>query len=150
LNNFRQLLQKSGYVSYKKFDDYYEQDILFASRLKKNALVEVIKEHPLRPDSVIKKDRTVILGKEGTTKMHHPLRCVETEDQEGNAIVIVTNAFKQSAEEIGDIYRYRWQIELTDFLYSRVLKACLNNLHGCGPGQYDHHLLGIMAINVAT
>ena len=44
--------------------------------------------------------------------MHHPLRCVETEDLEGNAVVIITNAFKQSAEEIGDIYIYRWQIEL--------------------------------------
>jgi hypothetical protein len=120
-----------AYVSYKKFDDYCEQDILFASRLKKNALVEVIKEHPLKPDSVIKKDRTVILGKEGTTKMHHPLRCVETEDQEGNAIVIVTNAFKQSAEEIGDIYRYRWQIEL----FFKWIKQHLQVKHFYGYSQ---------------
>ena len=96
-----------AYVDYKKFDDYCERGILFVSRLKKSALVEVVKECPITPGSKIKKDRIVILGKEGTTKMHHPLRCVETEDLEGNAIIIVTNVFKQSAEEIGDIYIYR-------------------------------------------
>ena len=99
-----------AYIDYKKFDEYCEKGILFVSRLKKGALVEVVKECPLTPGSKIKKDRTVILGKEGTTKMRYPLRCVETEDMEGNAIVIVTNVFKQSAEEIGDIYIHRWQI----------------------------------------
>ena len=99
-----------AYLDYKKFDDYCENGILFASRLKKNALVEVIKELPVIPGSKIKKDRIVILGKDGFTKMHRPLRCIETEDLEGNQIIIITNDFKISAEEIGDIYRYRWQI----------------------------------------
>jgi hypothetical protein len=101
-----------AYLDYKKFDEYCENGILFASRLKKNALVEVIKELPVTPGSKIKKDCTVILGKDGFTKMYHPLRYIETEDLEGNQIVIITNDFKMSAEEIGDIYRYRWQIEL--------------------------------------
>lgn len=101
-----------GYLDYKKFDDYCEQGIFFASRLKKNALVEVVKELPVKPGSVIKKDRIVILGKDGLTKMHHPLRSIETEDLNGNPIIIITNNFELPAEEIGDIYRYRWQIEL--------------------------------------
>jgi len=101
-----------AYLDYKKFDDYCENGILFASRLKKNALVEVVKKLPVTPGSKIKKDCIVILGKDGFTKMHHPLRYIETEDLEGNQIIIITNDFKMSAEEIGDIYRYRWQIEL--------------------------------------
>lgn len=101
-----------AYVDYKKFDDYCEKGILFASRLKKNALVKVIKELPVPPGSKIKKDSIVILGKDGFTKMDHPLRRIETEDIEGNLVIIITNDFKLSAEEIGDIYRYRWQIEL--------------------------------------
>ena len=44
--------------------------------------------------------------------MNHPLRCVETEDLEGKPVVIITNVFKLTAEEIGDIYINRWQIEL--------------------------------------
>ena len=49
-----------AYVDYKKFDDYCEKGILFASRLKKSALVEVVKELPVTPGSKIKKDRIVI------------------------------------------------------------------------------------------
>lgn len=101
-----------AYVDYKKFDEYCEKDILFASRLKKNALVEVVKELPIATESKIKKESIVILGKDGSTKMNHPLRYIETEDSEGNSITIITNDFKLSAEEISDIYRYRWQIEL--------------------------------------
>ena len=63
-----------AYVDYKKFDDYCEKSILFVSRLKKSALVEVVKERSVTPGSKIKKDSIVILGKDGSTKMHHPLR----------------------------------------------------------------------------
>ncbi|EGW37647.1 transposase, IS4 family domain protein [Desulfosporosinus sp. OT] len=44
--------------------------------------------------------------------MEHDLRLVITKDTEGKAIMILTNDFTMTAEEIGDIYRYRWQIEL--------------------------------------
>ena len=101
-----------AYIDYKTFDIYCEKGIRFASRLKENAIVEVIEEYPLSPNSHIKKDQKVRLGKEGTTKMKYELRLVITEDLDGNPIVIVTNDFQLSAEEIGDIYRYRWKIEL--------------------------------------
>jgi len=120
-----------AYVDYKKFDDYCKKGILFASRLKKSALVEVVKELFITPGSKIKRDRIVFLGKEGTTKMHHPLRCVETEDLEGNAIIIITNDFKLSAEEIGDIYIYRWQIEL----FFKWIKQHLQVKHFYGYSQ---------------
>ena len=57
-----------AYVDYKKFDAYCEQGILFASRLKKNALVEEVKDLPIRTGSIIKKDCIVILGKDGFTR----------------------------------------------------------------------------------
>lgn len=43
--------------------------------------------------------------------MSQPLRLIETEDAEGNSVTIVTNCFGLSAKEIGDLYRYRWEIE---------------------------------------
>jgi len=101
-----------AYLDYQKFDNYCEKGIRFVTRLKKNALVEVVKELTVTPGGKIKKDRIVILGEEGSTKMNHPLRCVETEDLEGKPVVIITNVFKLTAEEIGDIYINRWQIEL--------------------------------------
>ncbi|MCK4261113.1 MAG: transposase, partial [Halanaerobiales bacterium] len=57
-------------------------------------------------------ERIVYLGKEGTTKMKNPLRLIETRDTNDNPIIIVTNDFDLSTEEISMIYRKRWQIEL--------------------------------------
>jgi hypothetical protein len=101
-----------GYVDYKKFDRYCEEGIRFASRLKGNAIVEVIADLPVNPDSKVKKDQIVYLGKDGVTKMEHPLRLITTEDTQGQPVVIVTNDFKLTAEELSEIYRNRWQIEL--------------------------------------
>ena len=120
-----------AYVDYKKFDAYCEQGILFASRLKKNALVEEVKDLPIRTGSIIKKDCIVILGKDGFTKMNHPLRYIETEDTEGNPVVIITNNFKLSGEEIADIYRYRWQIEI----FFKWIKQHLHIKHFYGLSQ---------------
>ncbi|AKX94897.1 hypothetical protein MTHERMOG20_26120 [Moorella thermoacetica] len=101
-----------GYVDYKKFDRYCEEGIRFASRLKGNAIVEVIADLPVNSYSKVKKDQIVYLGKDGVTKMKHPLRLITTEDTQGQPVVIVTNDFQLKAEELSEIYRNRWQIEL--------------------------------------
>lgn len=44
--------------------------------------------------------------------MEHDLRLVITMDTKGKSVMILTNDFNITAEEIGTIYRYRWQIEL--------------------------------------
>jgi len=101
-----------GYIDYKKFDNYCEKGIRFVTRLKGNAVIEVVAELPVDPDGPIKKHQIVYLGKEGINMMKNPLRLVETEDTQGNPVIIITNDLKLKAEEIGTIYRYRWQIEL--------------------------------------
>ena len=100
-----------GYNDYKKFDDYCEKGILFVTRLKSNAIINVIADNPVDPDGVIDKDQIVRLG-EGRNQMKRDLRLIETKDTEGNPVIILTNDFARSALEIGDIYRYRWQIGL--------------------------------------
>ncbi|MDK2822040.1 MAG: putative transposase, partial [Clostridia bacterium] len=101
-----------GYVDYKKFDSYCKNSTRFVSRIKNNALVEVIKEFPLKPQNNIKKDQLVYLGKDKITKMKDSVRLIETEDNEGKPVIIITNDFKLDVEKIGAIYRRRWQIEL--------------------------------------
>lgn len=120
-----------GYVDYKKFDSYCENGTRFVSCLKSNALVEVVEELPLNLESNIKKDQLVYLGKDGTTKMQHPLRLIETEDSEGNPVIIITNDFELAAEEISDMYHNRWQIEI----YIKWLKQNFHVKHFYGLSQ---------------
>jgi hypothetical protein len=100
-----------GYLDYKQFDRYCEKSIRFVTRLKNNACVEVLRELEVEEESVIEEDLIVRLGK-GKKQMEHGLRLVITKDSEGKAIMILTNDFNITAEEIGVIYRCRWQIEL--------------------------------------
>lgn len=87
-----------GYVDYKKFDKYCQKGIRFVTRLKGNAVIEVVAELPVDPDGSIKRHQIVYLGKEGLNKMKHPLRLVETEDTQGNPVIIITNDFKLETE----------------------------------------------------
>jgi hypothetical protein len=43
--------------------------------------------------------------------MQHPLRLIKTKDQEENPVILVTNCFDLTAQEIGDLYRYRWKMD---------------------------------------
>jgi IS4 transposase len=45
-------------------------------------------------------------------RVDNVLRLIETLDSKGNRIRIITNRFDLEAEELSDIYRWRWQIEL--------------------------------------
>ncbi|GGB63920.1 IS4 family transposase ISDha2 [Lentibacillus populi] len=96
-----------GYFNFEKFDTYCAEGIHFVTRIKTNTVVHVIEELPVNPCSPIIREAIVKIG-----KIKYPLRLVETQDNEGNNISIVCNDAKRSAQEIGDLYRTRWQIEL--------------------------------------
>jgi hypothetical protein len=100
-----------GYLDYKLFDQYCDNNTRFVTRLKDNAIIEVIKELPVSTNSQVLKDQLVYLG-DGRKKMRNPLRLLAVIDSQGRRIVIITNDFKLETKAIGDLYRYRWQIEL--------------------------------------
>lgn len=99
-----------GYVDYKKFDEYCEKGIYFATRLKESAVFELV-DHRLVEHEQILSDSIILLGTP-QNQMNHLLRLVESVDSQGNVIEIVTNRFDTTPEEIGEIYRSRWAIEL--------------------------------------
>jgi hypothetical protein len=100
-----------GYLDYKKFDRYCQECIRFVTRLKINAIIEVVKDLPVIPGSPVLKDQIVRLGNL-QTKMEYPVRLIEVLNTKGERIVIISNDFGLKSEEIGAIYRYRWQIEI--------------------------------------
>lgn len=101
-----------GYIDYKLFDKYCSEGIRFVTRLKDNAVIEFTDvERQVKEEGIIEDDVDVILGT-GSRKMEHTLRMVTIDDELNEPFSILTNDFDLSAEELGDIYRYRWQIEL--------------------------------------
>lgn len=96
-----------GYFNFEKFDFYCAKGIRFVTRIKTNTVIHVIEELPVKSSSPILRNAVVKIG-----KMKHPLRLIETLDSKGNKISIVCNDAKISAQEISDLYRTRWQIEL--------------------------------------
>lgn len=100
-----------AYVDYKKFDRYCENGTRFVTRLKGNAIKEVVQDLPVDSNSPFQKHQIVYLGNTNN-KMKHKLRLIETVDTEGHPVIIVTNDFDLTSEEIGDIYKNRWQIEI--------------------------------------
>lgn len=101
-----------GYLDYQEYGRCCREDIFFITRLKKNAVMEVVSESAILEESPVLSDKEVILGG-FYTRMQHSLRAVEVIDSStGEPFFILTNRFDLMAEEIAEIYRLRWQIEL--------------------------------------
>lgn len=100
-----------AYLDYGEFDRYCNEGIFFVLRLKKNAIITVLEEYPVRETDNIISEKIVILGGYGT-KMSNSLRLVELIDSSKNEpFYIATNRNDLTAQQIADIYRLRWQIE---------------------------------------
>lgn len=104
-------LMDRGYLDYRKYDNYCNRGIRFVSRLKDNAVIEEVCELPKPEGTKTIRDVKVILGK-GKKRMKNALRMIETTDSKGQPVRIITNRFDLTAEEIGEMYRSRWQIEV--------------------------------------
>ncbi|WP_047151829.1 IS4 family transposase [Aneurinibacillus tyrosinisolvens] len=100
-----------GYVDYERFDWMTDDGYFFVSRLKKNAVIREIHSFSLPKESTVLSDRMVYIG---TTqnRAENIFRLLEVMDTKGNPLRLITNRFDLSAEEISEIYRSRWAIEL--------------------------------------
>jgi len=116
-----------GYVDYERFDRFCDEGLFFASRLKKNAVIRVLQTFSVSEDSPILSDAMVVLDTP-QKRTEHVYRLIEIHDSQGHLIRIVTNRFDLSAEEIGEIYRSRWMIEL----FFKWLKqhVCIKTFYG--------------------
>src|SRR5690625_2219529 len=100
-----------GYVDYERFDRMTDDGLFFVSRLKKNAVTRNIHAFELPEDSPVIRDDMVYIG---TTqnRAENVFRLIEVEDTKGNMLRLITNRFDLSSDEISEIYRSRWAIEL--------------------------------------
>ena len=103
-----------GYNDYRLFAQWTQSGVYFVTRMKDNALFEVVEEHAAPRNRNILKDQTIRLTGAGAQKKCPPLlRRVEVvREDTGGILVFLTNHHHLGASTIAAIYKERWQIEL--------------------------------------
>ena len=106
-----------GYYSFIWWGDLDAQGCRFVTRLKSNTPTRVVAERPVAEYGPIVVDQVVMLPQRLQYARSHrlgekPVREVHVVIDSGKTLRLVTNDLTSPAEEIADLYRTRWQIEL--------------------------------------
>ena len=108
------LIIDRGYTDYEWFGRLTTDEVFFVTRLKDNAVYEVVEQRPVPERGRIQRDEGIRLtGVDAATKCPQLLRRVEVHDPEKDeTLVFLTNHLQFGATTIAAIYKDRWQIEL--------------------------------------
>lgn len=103
-----------GYVDYKRLYDIELGKSFFVTRMKSNCDYEIEQELFRSRTGAVRHDGIIRLkSKRGRESYPGLIRMVCYHDDEYDRdYVFMTNNFKLSAQEIADIYKARWQVEL--------------------------------------
>ncbi|WP_274366326.1 IS4 family transposase [Paenibacillus thermotolerans] len=100
-----------GYDDYKKMDRWVERNIRFVMRIRDRTSTTVLEEYEVPTGSHITRDAKVKVGS-AFRSMENNVRLVEYLDEQGRTYRILTTRWDVTAEEIAQIYKCRWLIEL--------------------------------------
>jgi hypothetical protein len=119
-----------GVSSRKAFCELDENDCKFVTRLHVDARHVVLKENPLPAvctigNLTVHKDQQIYLYASGTKVVERPFRLIQTQNEKGHRFWFMTNQSDLSCEEILNIYKHRWDIEV----FFRFIKQELNFSH---------------------
>jgi hypothetical protein len=103
-----------GYNDYTLYHDWIEAGIWFVTRLKENAVYEVIEERPVPHNRNIRADQIIrFTGPASSQKCPSTLRRIVVWDPDKEEeIVLLTNHLTFGATTIAAIYKDRWEIEI--------------------------------------
>ena len=103
-----------GYNDYRLFGQWCTQGVFFVTRMKRDALYEVVQEREPPQNRTIVRDQTIRLSSASAhDKCPHLLRRVEAvREDTGETLVFLTNLHHLGASTIAAIYKDRWKIEL--------------------------------------
>ena len=124
-----------GYYDYGWWAGLDEAGCRFVTRLKKNTPFSVIKENRVPRNSNIVSDRIghlpARLANSRKNPLQVPVREITVIIDAGKLLRIVTNDLDAQAQEIADLYKQRWQIEL----FFRWVKQTLRIRHFIGVSE---------------
>ena len=121
-----------GYYDYGWWAVLDDAGCRFVTRLKKNTPFSVVKENCVPKNSNIVSDRIghlpARLANSRSNPLQVPVREISVVIETGKVLRIVTNDLDAPAQEIADLYKQRWQIEL----FFRWVKQTLRIRHFVG------------------
>jgi IS4 transposase len=103
-----------AYTDYALWGRWCSQRVYFVTRIKDNALYEVLGDKRVPQHRHVLKDEQIELrGTKAIERCPYPLRRIELQDPEtGEILVFLTNNFALGASTIAAIYKDRWEIEI--------------------------------------
>jgi hypothetical protein len=124
-----------GYYDYGWWAALDQAGCRIVTRLKANTPFEVVEHRPVSPGSSILSDRIGHLPKRLAASRRNPMsglvREVQVVIETGKVLRIFTNDLTASAQEIADLYKRRWAIEL----FFRCVKQTLKIGHFFGTSE---------------
>ena len=108
------LIFDKGYTDYTFFDRLCTDGVFFVTRMKSNAVYEVIEERTVPQNRHVISDQIIRLtGIDAQDKCAFYLRRIEVWDPKENEILVfLTNNMKLGSTTSAAIYKERWQIEI--------------------------------------
>jgi hypothetical protein len=102
-----------GYNDYALFGRWTAQGVYFVTRMKDNALYEVVGEKEVPRNRHVLRDEMIELrGPKAIEKCPYPLRRIEVYDPETEEVLVfLTNYMNLGATTVAAIYKERWRIE---------------------------------------
>ena len=124
-----------GYYDYGWWATLHQAGCRIVTRLKANTPFTVVEERPVPAGSSILSDRIGYLPKRLAASRRNPMsdlvREIVVEIETGKVLRIFTNDLAASAQEIADLYKRRWAIEL----FFRWVKQTLKITHFFGTSE---------------
>jgi IS4 transposase len=124
-----------GYYDYSWWSQLHEAGCRIVTRFKKNTPLSVVAEQPLKAGSPVLSDRIGHLpermAKSRKNPFGDPVRELRVNTDTGKQLRILTNDLHAPAEEIAELYKRRWQVEL----FFRWIKQTLKIRHFLGTSE---------------
>jgi len=124
-----------GYYDYGWWAELDDVGCRFVTRLKKNTILTIVHENRVPQGGSILSDRIGHLPQRLAGRRHNPLQVPVRElrviNETGHVLRIVSNDLDAPADEIAELYKQRWQIEL----FFRWVKQTLKIRHFLGTSE---------------
>jgi hypothetical protein len=135
-----------GYYDYAWWASMADQGCRIVTRFKCNTPLAMVEERPLPQGAAILSDRIGHLPERQSHNRHNPfqdpVREVRVMTDTGKILRILTNDVDASAQEIADLYKRRWAIEL----FFRWVKQTLKIRHFLGTTENAVRIQIIVAL----